>query len=139
MLTLALGGLLQGEGPTSDWYQQMEIAPWTPPGVVFGIAWTTIMICLAIYMNFLTEKEKSSRVYILFGVQVLLNVIWNPVFFHFHLCYPALFIITALFILIAYFAIRYFKALRWKSLLIFPYLLWLLIAISLNAYFCLMN
>ena len=43
---LALGGLFTSDGVISDWYEQLNKAPWTPPGWVFGAAWTTIMVCL---------------------------------------------------------------------------------------------
>lgn len=47
---LALGGLFTNNGVNSEWYTNLNKAPWTPPGWVFGFAWTTIMICFSIYM-----------------------------------------------------------------------------------------
>lgn len=47
---LGIGGLFSGQGVPSDWYTGLNKAPWTPPGWVFGSAWTIIMICFAIYM-----------------------------------------------------------------------------------------
>ena len=46
---LFIGGLFTGEGVPSDWYQNLNKAPWTPPGWVFGFAWTTIMICFSLF------------------------------------------------------------------------------------------
>jgi len=43
---LALGSYLMNDGPNSTWYNDLNQAPWTPPGWVFGAAWTVIMICL---------------------------------------------------------------------------------------------
>ncbi|MDG2281196.1 MAG: tryptophan-rich sensory protein, partial [Flavicella sp.] len=37
---LAVGGLFTGTGVSSDWYQNLNQAPWTPPGWVFGFMWT---------------------------------------------------------------------------------------------------
>ena len=42
---LAVGNWLMGAGPTGDWYTNINKAPWTPPGWVFGASWTLIMIC----------------------------------------------------------------------------------------------
>jgi tryptophan-rich sensory protein len=42
---LAVGGLFTGSGVSSEWYQNLDKAPWTPPGWVFGAAWPFIMIC----------------------------------------------------------------------------------------------
>ena len=33
---LALGGLFAGSGAGSNWYAELNKAPWTPPGWVFG-------------------------------------------------------------------------------------------------------
>ena len=35
---LGLGVLLMQNGPETDWYLQLNKAPWTPPGWVFGAA-----------------------------------------------------------------------------------------------------
>ncbi len=45
---LAIGSWLMNNGPISDWYTNLNQAPWTPPGAVFGIAWTFIMNCFSI-------------------------------------------------------------------------------------------
>ena len=58
---LFIGGLFTGEGVPSDWYQNLNKAPWTPPGWVFGAAWTTIMICFSVYMAILWEKIKLNK------------------------------------------------------------------------------
>ena len=81
---LGIGGFLMGEGPSSDYYQTVNKAPWTPPGWVFGAAWTTIMICFSIYMAYWTDSENDNTVLALFAVQFILNVGWNPLFFNFH-------------------------------------------------------
>jgi tryptophan-rich sensory protein len=49
---LAIGVTLMGDGASSDWYLQLNKAPWTPPGWSFGVAWTVIMIGFAIYMSY---------------------------------------------------------------------------------------
>ena len=43
-------------GPQTDWYSNLNKAPWTPPGWVFGFAWTTIMLCFSIYLIALFQK-----------------------------------------------------------------------------------
>ena len=136
---LAIGGFLMGEGPSSSYYQGLNKAPWTPPGWVFGAAWTTIMICFSIYMAHLLKSDFSQQVIGLFILQLVLNVIWNPIFFHFHLELPGLIVIAALTILIGYFLFHFRPSLGIKSLLILPYFVWLLIATSLNWYILVKN
>ena len=48
-------------GPMTDWYINLNQAPWSPPGWVFGAAWTTIMICFSIYMAYLFKFFKDSK------------------------------------------------------------------------------
>ena len=60
---LAIGSYFTASGASSDWYQNLNKAPWTPAGWVFGAAWTSIMICYSVYMAYLikiiTTPKKS--------------------------------------------------------------------------------
>lgn len=137
---LALGALYTGVGTRSEWYTNLDIAPWTPPGWVFGVAWTSIMICFAFYMAFMYEASNNRKLLIgLFALQWVLNFAWNPVFFKFHAIIFGLIIIISLTILVAHFLFSGFELIRFKSLLVLPYFLWLCIATSLNAYISLTN
>ncbi|MET2984635.1 TspO/MBR family protein [Aureibaculum conchae] len=131
---LAIGSWLMDNGPQTDWYLSLNKAPWTPPGWVFGAAWTTIMICFSIYMAQLYSNDKSFMVIALFIVQVVLNVSWNFVFFNQHNAGFALIIIISLTLLLIYFLIGFYDQMKLISLLLVPYVLWLLIATSLNYY-----
>ncbi|MDF3027289.1 MAG: TspO and like protein [Fluviicola sp.] len=132
---LVIGGLFTQSGASSEWYLSLNKAPWTPPGWVFGAAWTTIMICFAVYMALATKGVKRVGVLMtLFILQWILNVTWNPVFFYSHEVLAGLIIISALTLLIAGLLFRYWSDLKWKSILILPYLIWLVIATSLNWY-----
>lgn len=136
---LAIGGWLMNNGPQTSWYLALNKAPWTPPGWVFGAAWTTIMICFSIYMTSLYLSYNTIKLRTLFAIQVLLNVSWNYVFFNKHLMLPGLLIILLLTVLIFYLLLTNQKKLKLKSLLILPYFIWLCIASSLNFYIVLYN
>lgn len=132
---LGIGGFFTGKGVPSEWYNNLNKAPWSPPGWVFGFAWTTIMICFALYMSYAWTKVSDLKLLlILFGIQWVLNIGWNPAFFYFHQVSVALIIISLLTILVGYFLVAYWSDLKLYSLLIMPYFVWLLIATSLNAY-----
>ena len=130
---LALGGFLMGNEVNMDWYENLNKAPWTPPGIFFGIAWTTIMICFAFYMAFALKKN-INKILLLFGIQWVLNLIWNPIFFKYHQMFPALIVIASLTALIGYLLFSNYNTLKNKSLHLLPYFFWLLIATSLNFY-----
>ncbi len=136
---LAIGGWLQGEGARSDWYQSLSKAPWTPPGWVFGTAWFSIMLFFSFYMARWVQKDASVWIWVLFAIQFLLNVLWNPMFFRWYEVEIALAMIVALFLLTGFMLIYNITAFKWWSLLVVPYVIWLGIATSLNAYVWLKN
>ncbi len=137
---LGIGGFFTGKGVPSEWYNNLNKAPWSPPGWVFGFAWTTIMICFSVYMAYAWTKVSDLKLLvILFALQWVLNIAWNPAFFYFHQVGFALIIISLLTILVGYFLVAYWSDLKIYSLLIMPYFVWLLIATSLNAYVLIKN
>lgn len=132
---LALGSYLMNDGPNSTWYNDLNQAPWTPPGWVFGAAWTLIMICFSIYLTYLFSLRNSKVIITVYSIAVILNVSWNYIFFNHHLTTIALLTISALTLVILYFFISFGdeKLSKMKYLLL-PYLIWLCIATSLNGY-----
>jgi translocator protein len=133
---LGIGVFLMNNGPQTEWYKSLNQAPWTPANWVFGVAWSSIMFCFSFYMtklsfhfNFLNRK-----LVILFTCQWILNVSWNFIFFNKHLTLLGLVVITLLWLLIGYFTFNYLKKASLYTLLILPYLIWMTIATSLNAY-----
>ncbi len=137
---LAIGSLFTTSGVSSEWYSNLNKAPRTPPGWMFGAAWTTIMICFSVYMAYLWPRvTKKTKLIWLFAAHLILNTAWNPMFFKFHLVGPALADIIGLTLLVGYFLIAYRSKLQGKSILILPYFIWLLIATSLNAYILAFN
>lgn len=137
---LAIGSFYTGKGVPSDWYIGLSKAPWTPPGWVFGTAWTTIMICFSIYMSYLWPLIENKNLLItLFIFQWVLNISWNPTFFYYNNVLLGLIIISGLTIIVGAFIFLYWSELKLKTVLILPYFIWLLIATSLNGYIFLKN
>ncbi|MFY0606079.1 MAG: tryptophan-rich sensory protein [Cyclobacteriaceae bacterium] len=137
---LAIGSIYTSDGVSSQWYTMLDKAPWTPPGWVFGAAWVLIMICFSLYMAFLWKSSVNrDHVAGLYLVQWLLNISWNPVFFYHHKVSLALILIISLAVMVVIFIVRYWRLVRLQSAFIFPYLIWLLIAISLNWYILFSN
>lgn len=137
---LGIGGLFTSEGVPSQWYQTLNQSPWTPPGWMFGTAWTIIMICFAFFMAYaITSKETRVKLIWVYAIQWFLNILWNPVFFYFHEVLAGMIIISALTILIAYMFITFQKSQRLVTLFILPYVIWLVIATSLNGYILFYN
>ena len=138
-VALAIGGFLMGEGPTSDWYQEANQAPWTPPGWVFGAAWTFSMIFYSVYMGIAWNRINRTTLLGVYGVQLIFNIGWNPVFFNLHEAEMGLLIISFLTLLIWIKIFLFRKQMKGWSLLLLPYSIWLVIATSLNLYFLMYN
>jgi tryptophan-rich sensory protein len=132
---LAIGNWLMVDGPNASWYLSLKKAPWTPPGWVFGTAWTIIMICFSIYLAYLFKLQYSKIILFLFIIEFVLNVSWNYIFFNQHWVLFALIVLVLLTSLIFYFFFTFktneMLQLRW---LLMPYMVWLCIAVSLNLY-----
>lgn len=140
---LYVGALFMGGSPAdNDWYVGLNKAPWTPPGWVFGFAWTTIMILYSIYLSRVFKslsKEKFKMAVVLYAAQWIFNVSWNPIFFVHHALVLGCVFIFLLIVVLLVFHVKYVKN-RWIELgLIIPYLLWLCVAFSLNLYVFIRN
>jgi len=124
-----------GNAVTSEWYTNLNKAPWTPPGWVFGATWTLIMICFSAYLSYLFTIRNSKFVIFVYTIAVILNVSWNYIFFNQQLTNLALINITLLTLVIAYFFITFCDdELSKLKYLLLPYIIWLCIATSLNGY-----
>lgn len=136
---LAIGSWLMNNGPMTDWYMNLNQAPWTPPGWVFGVAWTTIMVCFSIYLGKLFLGDTSKKLKIIFLIQFILNVSWNYVFFNLHLVLFGLITIVLLTSLLFYYFFKLSDKTDNYKFLLLPYMIWLCIATSLNLYILINN
>jgi tryptophan-rich sensory protein len=124
-----------GEGPLGSWYTNLNKAPWTPPGWVFGAAWTLIMVCLSLFMNKAVQVESLRNTILwIYAVQLVFNIAWNPLFFDLHWMGWALVEIIILVFIVGAMALIAKPHLPKVTWLLTPYVVWLCIAITLNAY-----
>jgi len=133
---LYAGTLLMDNGPRTAWYLSLNKAPWTPPGWVFGMAWSLIMLLFSFYMTKLSYiyKYLDQKLIIIYSLQWFLNVVWNLVFFNQHFIVLGLVTIVTLWLLIFYVVFKHIKSMKYYTVFIVPYLIWMTIATSLNAY-----
>ena len=135
---LAIGSLWTDPGVNSEWYQNIIKAPWTPPGFVFGLSWTLIMVCFSIFMSNLYERKDGTFNPIIL-VSWFLNIVWNPLFFYLHWTWISASVIVALTFVIGYLIHQTRKRYNKLWLLLLPYFVWLNIATSLNLFTALTN
>jgi len=117
------------------WYQSLNKSALTPPGYVFSVAWTILYILMAIsvflYIKGGINKEKTFALWV-FGIQLILNLLWSPIFFGLHNVYLAFGIILLLLILVLWVIVLFHKTSKTAAYLLVPYFLWLIFAAYLN-------
>ena len=102
-------------GPLSDWYTQLNQAPWTPPNPVFGISWSIIMVCFAFYMTDLIKQNITpSFIWIIYAIQWILNTGWNYVFFNQQQSFLGLITILLLFAIVCFLLFKFYKELNMR-------------------------
>lgn len=139
-LALYLGSYFTAQGVNSPAYLSAQKAPWTPPGWFFGVAWTTLMIAYAWACGVAWSRtDRRQRFVQLYGAQWFLNVLWNPLFFYWGLTGWAWVEITLLFCVLAAQYLLFRKDSGVAAWGWIPYLVWLLVANSLNGAFVVLN
>ena len=146
ILVCQLAGIL-GAATTvtgeSSWFEALDKPFFNPPSWIFGPVWTTLYTLMGI-SAFLVwrqgwERPEVKAALATFGVQLLLNAAWTPVFFGAQQIGWALVIIVLLWVAIVLTMRRFFPLSQWAGWLLVPYLLWVTFATVLNASIWVLN
>lgn len=131
----AIGGLATMEG-VEHWYPTIDKPPWTPPNEAFGPIWTWLYTTMAIACWDAVRRDGASatRLLGLFAGQLTLNLLWSPLFFVLQDLFMALVVISGLWVLIAVCIWEFQSRSRLAAALFVPYLAWIGVAWSLNAW-----
>jgi benzodiazapine receptor len=123
-----------------SWYQNLNKSSLTPPGYVFGIAWTILYILMSISVWIIWNKEKEITFPIqLYIIQLILNFAWSPLFFKYHLIYESQILLLFTWMLVFIMIILFYSIDKTAGILLIPYLIWLSFALYLNNYILLNN
>lgn len=140
ILALQLIGFALGmmtESNLVSWYQTLPKSSLTPPGVVFAIVWPILYVLIAIVGFIVWENRHHPKYKLLlklFVIQLILNWLWTPLFFQFHLVGVSFFWLLALVVVVGTLIYKA-NSVEFKiSLILFPYFIWLLFAAYLNGY-----
>ncbi len=142
LITIGLGvvgALLAGD--IGAVYAGLVKPPMAPPGVVFPIVWNILYALMGVSV-YLLSLEKAPVVFELiknYFFQLILNVLWQIVFWRVKAFYVAAALIVFLLVLGIRWAIRVFRLNAVSSLLFWPYLLWLCFALYLNIGIAILN
>ncbi|HUE45770.1 MAG TPA: TspO/MBR family protein [Aestuariivirgaceae bacterium] len=134
-LVLVVGGGLAIGYLTApgEWYAQLAKPAFNPPAWVFGPAWTTLYILIAVAGWRVWRRDRGGWAMTLWWVQLGLNFAWSPMFFSAHQIGLALVIVVALFAVILAFMAATWRRVPVAALLFAPYAAWVAFASVLNA------
>ena len=125
----------------SIWYSNLIKPALTPPNWVFAPIWTIlyilIFISLAVYIN--SYSKAKFFCYLFFTIQMLLNIIWMPVFFGQKSLLGGLITIILLDIFLCLTIYKFFKVSKIAGIILIPYFLWTIFATYLNLGYIILN
>ncbi len=142
-LTVAsLGGYFTSLSLDS-WYPSLEKPTWTPSGETIGIIWTFLyLLVTGVVLFFFNRFKKDAHFRIvisLFLLNALLNATWSLLFFSFNLIFLSLLQMVLLILTVIFLIFLIWPKSKLLSLLLTPYLIWLLVAGSLNYFIWILN
>jgi tryptophan-rich sensory protein len=137
-----IGSIPISIGDGVAWQDSLNKPFFAPPNWAFGPVWTVLFTLMAIALFLVWRKWPSKQAKLAmgaFGVQLVLNVLWNYVFFGAHLLLGGVIEILVLLVMIATTTVAFYKVDRRAAYLMVPYLLWVCLATLLNAGIWLLN
>ena len=136
---IAIGGVIGSlsKPEISTWYSTLNRSTLTPPNYVFPIAWTVLygIIGACGWLIWLPQAfPKLTAIKTLYVTQLILNWSWTPLFFGFHLTGMSLIVLVSMDILVCALICLAYRRMKLVSLLMIPYMSWILFATYLNLY-----
>lgn len=129
-------------------FSALEQPPLAPPAWLFPVAWTILYTIMGIASYLIyrawqkgkkSEKKCAYVALILYGVQLVFNFIWTPIFFNANLYWLAFAVLMIMWILEIILIIKAFKLSRAAFWCLLPYLLWTTFAAYLNISIAILN
>ncbi len=134
-LAAFIGSLLTMDSVKSSWYQEIKPAI-TPPNWVFPVVWNVLffLIALSLYFALISAKTKNLKIKVkmIFGINLLINVLWSFLFFFLKSPRTAFIDLIALAVSIISMILITWKINRKSAWLLVPYLVWIIFAGVLN-------
>lgn len=121
--------------PSIDgWYAKLRKPAWNPPGWLFGPVWTVLYLGMAVAMWLVWKAAPEASVLPLrlYGIQLLLNHLWSPVFFLLKKPGAAFAVIVTMWLAIAATTVCFALRVPLAAQLMLPYLGWVSFAAVLN-------
>ena len=118
------------------WYESLKKPSFNPPAWLFSPVWTALFIIMGISLFLVWQKGLNYNgvkiALIVFGIQLILNILWSILFFGLRSPLTAFIEIIILWILILMTILIFYPISKTAALLLLPYILWVSFASILN-------
>lgn len=115
-----------------QWYRDIDKPSWTPPDWVFPVTWTILYVAIAVSATRVAPMAGSAYAMGFWGLQMVLNALWSPVFFGLHKIKAAAIVVVSLWLAVFGAMVTLWQMDLIAGLLFIPYLIWVSIAAALN-------
>jgi tryptophan-rich sensory protein len=122
-------------GSANRWYVALTKPAETPPDWAFPVAWAAIYIMLGLALAMIIHARGSrlrGPAITLFAAQLVVNLLWSPLFFGMHQVSWSLAAIAVMFVLTLATTLLFGRIRAGAAWLLVPYLAWLVYAGMLN-------
>jgi len=120
----------------SGWYATLQKPSFNPPNWIFAPVWTLLFLLMGVSLYLIWSKglgnKKTKTAVFIFGVQLILNIVWSIIFFGLQSPLYAFIEIIILWLAILLTIISFSKISKTAAYLLLPYILWVSFAAILN-------
>lgn len=127
-----LGGYLSSQFSMINTYSQLYKPDFFPPAWLFAPVWTILYILMGAAAYLVWKKGEAKEQLFIFSLQLILNLLWSPIFFGLHQYFWAFIEILILLIAIIWTIISFNRKSKTAAYLMIPYLFWVSFATILN-------
>jgi translocator protein len=131
--TAAIGAMASVDA--RDFYAQLVLPSWAPPGTVFAPVWTTLYALMGISAWLVWRRHGfagARRALVLFILQLAVNALWSWLYFKWRLGLGSLIEVVILWALILATILQFWRLSRTAAWLLLPYLAWVTFATALT-------
>ncbi|MBY0450112.1 MAG: tryptophan-rich sensory protein [Cyanobacteria bacterium] len=133
---VGLSGKFATQPALTYWYPSLMKPDWTPPGWLFGPAWTVLYILMSVSAWLIWRKdgftEADKPAWTLYFSQLLLNGAWSFIFFGAHQIALALLDISLLWLCLIATGVAFWQRNLLSGILLLPYIGWVFFAALVN-------
>jgi benzodiazapine receptor len=122
-----------------DVYARLEQPPWAPPASVFGPVWTVLYVTIALSGWLYWRTDGETRGFAAYGIGLLFNLLWTPLFFESGAARVALADVVVLDVVVVVTIVLFARRSKLAAALLVPYLGWILFATALNTAVVVLN